>query len=370
MHLENIRLINFKNYEDQLFDFSDQINFFVGDNGSGKTNLLDAVYYLSLTKSFLNQTDIKNIRWGADFFSIFGDFIKENSEHHVKCSVRPYNGKVFSIDKKEYERLSDHIGLFPVVLITPHDTDIIRGNSEIRRKFFDGIISQIDHNYLNDLISYNHTLRQRNESLKRFEEKNTYDPDLITSYDLKLAEFGNRIFTRREQFLQSFMPVFINHYENISENKEHVNMKYISHHHEGEIKKQLTLTREQDRILKRTSKGIHRDEIHLIIDDYPVKKIGSQGQQKSFLVALKLAQFDIMRNFFGYKPIILMDDIFDRLDDHRIQKIVELVAGHAFGQLFITDARPERTNSIINRIDADKKIFKIRDGKSTLVKQT
>jgi DNA replication and repair protein RecF len=367
MHLENIRLINFKNYEDQAFTFSDQINCFVGDNGSGKTNLLDAIYYLSLTKSFLNQVDHQNIQWNRDFFSILGDFHKDEISYHVKCSLKQESKKAFSLDNKEYEKLSDHIGLFPVVLITPHDTDIIRGGGEMRRKFFDGIISQVDKYYLNDLISYNHALRQRNSLLKKFDKEFSFDPDLIEPFDIKLVETGTRIFDRRESFLEIFIPIFLKHYENISDKKELVTLKYTSHHHTGNLEDLLEMSREKDRILRRTTIGIHRDDIHFMIDEHPVKKIGSQGQQKSFLVALKLAQFDLMKNHFGFKPIILMDDIFDRLDDHRIEKIMALVASHAFGQLFVTDARPERTFSIFKKIEAERKIFRISSGSAELI---
>jgi len=367
MHLENIRLINFKNHEDQSLIFSDQINCFVGDNGCGKTNLLDAIYYLGLTKSFLNQLDNQNILWGTDFFSILGDFKKDGSGFHIKCSIRQGSRKTFSADNKEYEKMSDHIGLFPMVIITPHDTDIIRGGGEMRRKFFDGIISQLDRYYLDDLLTYNHALRQRNSLLKGFSEGNAFDQDLILPYNAKLIDTGTRIFKRRELFLKSFVPVFLQHYEHISDSKEKVTLKYTSHFQNSNPDELFKSSLEKDRILKRTTMGIHRDDFHFMIDEHPVKKIGSQGQQKSFLVALKLAQFDLMKEHFGFKPIILMDDIFDRLDDHRIEKIMSLVAGHAFGQLFITDARPERTIEIFKKIEAEKKIFKISPGQAELI---
>lgn len=365
MWLENISLLNFKNYEELDLSFSEQINCLVGENGSGKTNLLDAIYYLSLTKSAFSSTEAQNIRHDESFFVVKGSFHKNHEKYNVQFSLQNGQKKQFKNSRIPYEKLSEHIGLFPVVLITPDDTDIIKGGSEIRRKFYDGIISQIDGDYLDNLLRYNHTLKQRNSLLKQFAEQNYYDNDLLDSYSDQLLDTGERIYTYRKAFLDKFFPAFINHYNNLSGQKEEVKITYQSDFDESQFKKQFYKNYRRDLIAQRTTQGIHKDEYLFEINSFPVKKYGSQGQQKSFVIALKLSQFDIIKEEKKVKPILLLDDVFDKLDDFRIGKLSEMVAAQSFGQLFVTDARPERTYQIFEPILAEKKVFTIHMGKVT-----
>jgi len=363
MHLENLRLINFKNYQDETFTFTAEINCFVGDNGVGKTNLLDAIHYLSLTKSFLNPTDLQTISHQQDFFSLIGTIQKDQHEFSVKCQLRKGEKKVFFLNGNPYEKISDHIGQFPLVLIAPNDTDIIQGGNEIRRKYFDGVLAQMDRQYLEYLIKYYHALRQRNYLLKYAESKHRIDPDLIEPYDRIILSIGREIYTRRRKFLAKIIQPLQDHYDNISDSKEHINILYQSDLETNDFNIDFQRALLNDLVVGRTNLGIHKDEYKMEMDGYPVKKFGSQGQQKSLVVALKLTQFDILKSNNDFKPILLMDDIFDKLDEHRINKIMSLVAGHAFGQIFITDARPERTFAIMDDIRAEKKIYQIDNGK-------
>ncbi|MBR9999865.1 MAG: DNA replication and repair protein RecF [Cyclobacteriaceae bacterium] len=363
MHLENLRLINFKNYQDEFFDFTNEINCLVGNNGSGKTNLLDAIHYLSLTKSFLNSTDLQAIRHDQDFFSLMGTVRKEQHEFKIKCQLKKGEKKVVSLDGNVYERISQHIGQFPIVLISPNDTDIIQGGNEFRRKFFDGIISQLDREYLEYLIKYNYALRQRNHLLKHAESKYRIDPDLLEPYDRIIISMGERIYENRKKFLEEMLEPLQTHYDHISDNREHITIGFRSDHQTDDFNLDFMRALRNDLAAGRTNLGIHKDEYKIEMDGYPLKKFGSQGQQKSLIVALKLTQFDMLRSGNGFKPILMMDDIFDKLDEHRIDKIMSLVAGHTFGQIFITDARPERTFGIIEKIEADKKVYWIDEGK-------
>jgi DNA replication and repair protein RecF len=363
MHLENLRLINFKNYQDESFDFTSEINCFVGDNGVGKTNVLDAIHYLSLTKGFLNTTDLQAIRHHEDFLSVIGKVRKEPHEFKIKCQLKKGEKKVISLNGNVYDRISDHIGEFPIVLIAPNDTEIIQGSNDVRRRFFDGFLSQLDRQYLEYLIRYNHALRQRNYLSKYAESKYQMDPDLIEPYDQIMVALGKKIFYRRKEFLDNLIQPLQIHYDHISDNKEHVAIHYRSDLDTEDFSLDFKRALRNDLVAGRTNLGIHKDEYRIDMDGYLVKKFGSQGQQKSLIVALKLTQFDILRAANGFKPILLMDDIFDKLDEHRIDKIMSLVAGHTFGQIFLTDARPERTHSILKNVQSDQKVFTIYDGK-------
>ena len=365
MHLESLELLNFKNYEDIKLQFSPEINCLVGSNGSGKTNMLDAIHYLSLTKSAFNTVDVQNIRHESDFMVIRGMFRKEDKQETIQCSLQQGQRKVLRHNKKDYDKMSEHIGRYPVVLIAPNDTDVIREGSETRRKFFDSILSQIDPQYLQWLLQYNHGLKQRNSLLKQFAESNTFDRDLLEPYDRHLLEFGRQILKARKDFLQDYLPYFLSHYQNLSEGKEGVSIRYESNldveNPEAELKNNLR----RDLALQRSNVGIHKDDFVFEIDGHPLKKYGSQGQQKSFLISLKLAHFDSIRQHKEFKPILLLDDIFDKLDDHRIAKLMELVSGHTFGQLFVTDARPERTERIFQQLqDTEVRIYRIEAGEA------
>jgi DNA replication and repair protein RecF len=363
MYLETLRLINFKNYQNIEFNFNEEINCLVGENGVGKTNVLDAIYYLSLAKSSFNISDNQIIHHGESFFSLVGNFIKDDWDYKVKCKVKQHNKKSISINDKEYDKIKDHIGVFPVVLISPNDTDIIRGLSENRRKFIDGVIAQLDRIYLENLLKYNHSLKQRNSLLRTTEHIANLDMDLIDSIDKIIIQTGEEIYSMRKKFVQRFIPLLKRFYSDISDQKENIDINYHSDLDKNNFKDLLKESLKRDVSIRRTSVGIHRDDYKLEIDGYPMKKYASQGQQKSLLVSLKIAQFEIMREEQGFKPILLLDDVFDRLDDRRIDKIMNLVAGHAFGQIFVTDARPERTLSIFENIYSGKCIFHIHDGK-------
>ena len=367
MWLENISLLNFKNYEELSLSFSPQINCFVGENGSGKTNLLDAIYYLSLTKSAFSSTEAQNIRHQQPFFMVKGKFDKEDEKYGVQFSLQEGQKKQFKNSRIPYEKLSEHIGLFPAVLITPNDTDIIRGGSETRRKFYDGIMSQINGDYLEQLLRYNHHLRQRNSLLKQFAETQRYDKDLLDSYTEQLLESGAYIYAYRKNFVSDFFPIFIEHYNNLSGQKEEVNISYESDFAQPNYRDLFYRNYRRDLQAQRTTLGIHKDDYVFEIDEHPVKKYGSQGQQKSFVISLRLSQFDVIRDAKGIKPLLLLDDVFDKLDDFRITKLSEMVAARSFGQLFVTDARPERTYQIFEPIAADKKVFTIHRGE--LVKE-
>jgi len=362
MWLENISLLNFKNYENLSLAFSPQINCIVGENGSGKTNLLDAIYYLSLTKSAFSSTEAQNIRHGESFFSVKGNFDKQEEIHSIQFSQQEGQKKQFKNNRLHYEKLSEHIGLFPAVLITPNDTDMIRGASEVRRKFFDGIMSQVSSDYLEQLLRYNHQLRQRNSLLKQFAEGRSYDKDLLDSYSESLLASGAFIHQFRKKFVEAFFPVFIGHYNNLSGQKEEVSIHYVSEFAQPAFERLFYSSYRRDLQAQRTTLGVHKDDYAFIIDEHPVKKYGSQGQQKSFVIALRLCQFDIIRDAKGVKPLLLLDDVFDKLDDFRIGKLSEMVAAQSFGQLFVTDARPERTFQIFEPISADKKVFTIHQG--------
>ena len=368
MYLETLRLVNFKNYRNIVFNFNEEINCLVGENGVGKTNVLDAIYYLSLAKSSFNISDNQLIRHDETYFSIKGNFKKDGISNHVKCQARLNNKKSISLNDKEYEKIRDHIGVFPVVLISPTDIDIIRGLSENRRKFIDGVISLLDKEYLENLLKYNLALKQRNSMLKAAEGFAFLDLDLIDSFDQIIIQAGEKLHKARKKFIARFLPILTRLYEDISNQKEKINIIYRSDFdHNMDFRRLLKDTLAHDVILKRTSKGIHRDDYILEIDDYPMKRYASQGQQKSLIVSLKIAQFEIMREERGFKPILLMDDVFDKLDDLRIEKIMNLVAGHTFGQIFVTDARPERTLSIFESIQSEKSIFHIHDGTVNLL---
>lgn len=367
MYLETLRLINFKNYKNIVFNFNQEINCLVGENGVGKTNALDAIYYLSLTKSFFNISDSQLILHKESFFSISGNFHKNDSTYNVKCMAQLNNRKSISIDGNNYDKIKDHIGVFPVVLISPYDTDIIRGTSENRRKFIDSVISQLDKAYLDNLIKYNHALKQRNAVLRQSEEKSDLDLDLIYPFDQILVKTGIIIHKTRKKFIARLIPLLKRLYNDISDHKESIDIIYQSDLNENDFEKLLNESHTRDVLAGRTTRGIHKDDYRLELDSFPMKRYASQGQQKSLIVSLKIAQFEILREENGYKPIILMDDVFDKLDDHRIEKIMNLVAGHTFGQIFITDARPERTLSIFESIQSDIYIYHIHDGNAEIL---
>jgi len=365
MYLEKLNLLNFKNYEEASFSFCAQINCFVGENGSGKTNLLDAVYYLCISKSAFATNDAQSIRHGADFFLVDGFFHLGDSPQEpgkvfqITCALQKGQRKVVLSDKKPYEKLMEHIGRFPVVLIAPDDTDLVREGSEERRRFFDTMLSQIDYDYLGNLMQYNNLLRQRNSLLKLFADRHYSDDEMLDSYDAPLLDLAYQLFQRRRSFIDIFQPVFQKHYTYLSESREMVDLVYESELAEPGFIQDFRRSRSRDLHLQRTTKGAHKDDFILEINGFPLKKFGSQGQQKSFVIALKLAQFEIVAHHNQCRPILLLDDIFDKLDDRRIAKLTQMIADDIFGQLFVTDARPERTELFFSGLPAEVKIFRM-----------
>lgn len=362
MWLQKLSVLNFKNYSEAELNFSDTVNAFTGNNGAGKTNLLDAIHYLSLCKSYFNPIDSQQIRQGEDLFMIQGTFLKHDNNEVIYCGLKRSQKKKFKRNKKEYQRLADHIGLFPLVMISPNDISLIIEGSEERRKFIDNVISQTDGNYLDELIIYNRNLTNRNALLRQIAISGKYDPALMEIYDDQLIESGNRIFGKRKAFMQEFTGIFNKHYTYLCEDAEHVELIYDSPLFREDFGMILKKNLERDRILERTSNGIHKDELNFSIHGMVLKKFGSQGQQKSFLIALKLAQYTFLHKNKGFEPLLLLDDIFDKLDDARTTKLMKMVSDKDFGQIFITDTSRHRIEEIFKKIKVPVNIFDIEKG--------
>jgi len=362
MFLQKLTLSNFKNYQALELDFSDKINCFVGNNGVGKTNLLDAIHYLSFCKSYFNVVDTQNIMHDKDFFTIQGVWARNNENPDtILCSQKRNHRKVFKLNKKEYDRLADHIGLFPLVMVSPHDSDMIYSGSDERRRFLDSFISQFDHVYLDDLINYNKALFQRNRQLKIFHEHNSFDADTIEIWDTQMAALGTKINAKRNSFVLDFIPFFDQYFKLISGNKEQVSLTYESQLNDAHLADLLKSSLARDRALLYTTCGIHKDDLNFTIDGFPLRKFGSQGQQKSYTIAIKLAQFEYIKQMKGFKPVVLFDDIFDKLDDERVEHIIKLAADHNFAQVFITDTQKERVIGTMKKINSPGKVFVISD---------
>lgn len=351
MLLKQLSLLNFKNFDSANFQFDNKINCFVGMNGVGKTNALDAVYYLAFGKSYFNPLSSQNIKHGEDFFVVEGLFEKDNKEEKIICSLKKGSKKVLKRNAKAYEKLSDHIGFLPLVIISPSDRDLIIEGSETRRKFIDGVIAQSDKLYLDHLISYNKILSQRNALLKYFALNQTFDQDSIEVYNQQLTSLGNSIYQKRKEFVEKLVPIFQEQYRQISQDKETVSLSYNSQLHDSSFEELLNDNLQKDRVLQYTSVGTHKDDIKFKIGNYPIKKFGSQGQQKSFLIALKLAQYAFIKERLKTNPLLLLDDIFDKLDDQRVAQLIKLVNEDTYGQIFISDTHRERTEEVIQSTD-------------------
>lgn len=362
MFLKSLSLINFKNYPEAELEFSPTVNCFTGNNGAGKTNLLDAIHYLSLCKSYFNSIDSQQIREGTDFFMLQGVFDKDQRQEMVSCSVKRNQKKQFRRNKKEYERLADHIGLFPVVMISPYDISLILEGSEERRRFIDNALSQTDAQYLDELISYNKALLNRNSLLKEFQLSGRADEDLLDIFTEKLIALGQEIYTKRNQFMSIFLDLFIKHYQFISEQAEEVSLIYQSQLHDMPYSQGMQTSRQRDRFSERTHFGIHKDDLEFKINGMTLKKFASQGQQKSFLIALKLAHYSYLKMKTGIKPILLLDDIFDKLDGQRIRQLMQMVVQDEFGQLFVTDTDKERVERVFNEIDRSARLITVQSG--------
>lgn len=358
MIVKKITITGFKNHAEKSFDFSEQINCFVGDNGAGKTNILDALHYLSVGKSFLGNTDTNNIKIDEDFFSIEAEILNDKTD--IIKILQPKDAKkTIKKNDKAYERIADHIGFLPSVMISPYDSNLISDSGESRRKFLDAMISQTNHEYLFNLIQYQNALKQRNALLKLFSKTRKFEKDSLEIYDEPITKFGSKIFDTRKDFVEKLLPIVQTFYEIISGGKEKVCIIYQSDLLEKDFTEIMTENIEKDRFLTYTSKGIHKDDLLFEMNGSLIKKTGSQGQQKSFLIALKLAQFIRIKELTAKTPILLLDDIFDKLDDNRVSQLIALVNQENFGQIFITDTHRERTESVVKRINEESKIFEI-----------
>jgi DNA replication and repair protein RecF len=367
IQLLNLTLYNFKNYESLNIELHPGINCFLGNNGSGKTNLLDAIHYLSNCKSYFNPVDSQNIIFGGDQFAITGEFLRNGQSEQIICSVRRNQRKIFKRNHKEYERLAEHIGHLPCVMITPYDIELIWDGSEVRRKFLDSTLAQLSRGYLEDLIAYNHALLQRNTVLKTYSKQAHFPDDFLEVWDVQLAERATRIHEARNSFLRDFQVVFQRVYREISGAAENVSFHYSSELNDATMEQLLRNNNRRDKMLERTSAGVHRDDLEFLMEGHILKKFASQGQQKSFLFALKFSQYLFIKEWALVKPILLLDDFFDKIDEQRVANIMRWISANDVGQLFITDTSPIRMPEILNAANVPFKAWQTSGGKLEVV---
>ena len=365
MLLKELNILNYKNIREATLQFSDKINAFVGLNGQGKTNILDAIYYLSFTKSAYNAIDSQNIHHDEDMAMIQGKYYSADNEEIITCGIKRGVKKQFRRGKKDYKRLIDHIGLIPLVMVSPQDSELVVEGSDERRKFMDGVISQYSKSYLEHLTQYNVLLKQRNALLKQYAEQPEQLPDtLMEVLEQQMVSHAMPIYQARVQFIEQFVPYFQQVYSAISDDKEQVSLIYNSQLHDRDLLESLARTRSRDLILGWTSQGIHKDELEMMLGEYPLKRVGSQGQQKSYLLAMKLGQALYLNaeQILNAQPILLLDDIFDKLDCERVERIVQLVVGQQFGQIFITDTDRQHLTKILSQEHFDANLFQVDNG--------
>jgi len=357
--LEKIVIRDFRNIELQELEFSPNVNCISGGNGEGKTNLLDAIWYLSMTKSAFSPSDRFNFRHGTDSFAI-GATCRMNGgvKSRFAIQVEAQGGKKLLRDDKPYVRIGEHIGVLPIVMVSPADTAMISESGEERRKFANSVLSQMNPTYLSDIMQYNRLLLQRNKLLK----SGVSDADLLESFDVRLSRLATPVFEARRTLAAELAPSVSEYYASISGGRESIGIEFHSDLEKGSLEDILKQTREKDAIFKYTTAGIQRDDFVFTMDGYPIRRCGSQGQQKSFLVALKFAQYDIMKSSYGYAPILLLDDLFDKLDINRVGNLLKMVAGNDFGQIFLTDSNKTRINGIVDGITSDRKYFETSGG--------
>lgn len=364
MKLEHLSIVNYKNIKEAELDFSPNVNCLLGNNGMGKTNLLDAIYFLSFCKSFNALPDSQVIHHGEEFFMLNGRYEFNGQPENIQCGYKLKSRKSFKRGGKEYQRLADHIGLLPIVMLTPADSELLQGASDERRRMMDMVISQFDKTYLNALMRYNSALQQRNSLLKM--DPPCTDIALYRIWEEQMDFYGQQIYQGRKLFVEAFEPVFQEFYSQISQDKERVSLTYTSHFEKGSLLPQLDEVRTRDLALGYTTRGAHKDDLIMKLGDCLMKQVGSQGQNKTFLVGLKLAQFDYLCRMGQTTPILLLDDIFDRLDSQRVEQIVRLVSSDRFGQIFITDTNREYLDRIIERLKGDFKLFTVEEGVYTV----
>ena len=358
MYLKKLVLINFKNIAQAEITLSERLNCFVGDNGAGKTNVLDAVYYLSMSKSALTMTDGQSVRHGEDFFVVEGTYVGDSgSNDAVNCSFLRRSGKVLKLNGKEYDRMADHVGRFPVVMVSPQDSVLITDAAEERRRYLNAFLSQLDRDYLASLMRYNAVLAERNRFLK-----SSSDEQMLQIYDMQLADHAARIYERRRDIIERMRPLVAEFYRQLSGDREQVEIEYRSELASASMGELLLASRERDIVNGFTTSGVHRDDMSLRIGGYPLRKYGSQGQQKSFLMSLKLAQYRILTEVCGERPLLLLDDLFDKLDTSRVENLLTLVAGDDFGQIFITDCNRSRLETILSRAGEKYALFTVEGG--------
>ncbi len=364
MILKHLSIYNYKNIAEADMTFSPKINCLIGSNGEGKTNILDAIYFLSFTKSANNAIDSLNVRHGEEVLMVQGTYDLNDVEETVNCAMKIHQRKRLMRNKKEYKRLTEHIGLLPLIMVSPNDIFLVSGGSEERRKFIDGLISQIKPDYLYLLSRYNQALTQRNKLLKQEEEP---DITLMETYEEVMAETGEQIYLQRKQLIDAFIPVFQRYYQRIAGDGETVNLAYSSHCQRGPLIDIIQRDRMKDRAVGYSLHGIHKDDLEMTLGGYPLKKEASQGQNKTYLVSLKLAQFEFLKETGSHTaPLLLLDDIFDKLDARRVESIVNLVSDDHFGQIFITDTNREHLDKILQRTSNDYKIFTVRQGEVSI----
>ena len=361
MFLKNITILNYKNIADAHLELSPKMNCFIGSNGVGKTNMLDAIYYLSFCHSMFTNVDSSVIRHEQDFFMIQGEYETDSHQNEeIYAGMKRGVKKQFKRNKKAYKRLSEHIGLIPLIIVSPDDTILIQGGSEERRRLLDIVISQYDSTYIDSLNRYNKALQQRNSLLKMEEEPDTL---VMQLWEEEMAKYGEQIYRKREEFIVRFIPVFQDIYSRISGNKEQVSIRYTSHCQRGALLDVIQRDRMKDRAIGYSLHGIHRDDIEMLLNGYPIKREGSQGQNKTYVISLKLAQFDFLRKTISATtPLLLLDDIFDKLDASRVEAIVNLVAGSNYGQIFITDTNRDHLDKILSGSKFDYKLFHVANG--------
>jgi len=367
MYLRKLNLLNFKTYPELDIELSPKLNCFVGDNGVGKTNLFDSIYYLAFCKSYFNSLDANSIRHSTDFFMIQGEFVIDGQTERIQCALKKDQKKKIRRNDKEYSKLADHIGLIPLVMVSPADSGLILDGSEERRRYMNGVISQYDRQYLDDVIRYNKALTQRNRLLKEFNRQKYFDEDSLFIWDDQLSMLGERIHKQRKDFIDQLLPIFQYYYDYISSGHEQVELKYLTQAGDRPLSELMHQAHEKDKQVQYTTVGIHRDDLVLELSGFPMKQQGSQGQQKTYLVALKMAQFDFLKKISKVRPVILLDDVFDKLDANRVTRIIQLVSENHFGQIFITDTNLEHLRSILSGLSAEYRLFSVTDGQINLV---
>ena len=359
MLLNKLKLTNYKNLSSESFVFKSPINCFVGNNGVGKSNILDSIYHLAYGKSYFNPTSVQNIQFDKTFFFIEGDFNIKSRNEKVNCSFKKGQKKILKRNNKIYKKISEHIGLIPLVMISPDDIDLINEGSSLRRKFVDGILGQVESEYLINLINYSKILAQRNSLLKYFALNHIFDQKSIDIYNEQLHTLSQPIYKKRKEFMKVFSPLFAKRYETINNGNEKVQLNYTSSLDDNNLLEILEGSIKKDRSFQHTTQGIHKDDLDFLIYEKPIKKFGSQGQKKTFLIALKIAQFDYLRSKKGISPIILLDDIFDKLDQNRVTNLLKLMIDEEFGQIFLTDTHEDRTLMALKSIKSEFKIYNI-----------